>query len=224
MTGRAHLHAAAAALALLAGACGGGGELREATERRRVEAAADTAAPPAAPVVDTGGEYRVPAFVQAAAPAAPAAVDTAPAAPEWGTSPRQAGREAARTHTLRGVRAGLNPGFERLVLDFGADPVPPYRIEYTDEPARACGTGDPVPVPGEARLRVLLRTTRAHDDQGHPTVVRHDFDPPTQAIRAVRMVCDFEGQVEIVLGVQERTPFRVLVVPSPNRLTVDVRP
>jgi hypothetical protein len=42
-------------------------------------------------------------------------------------------------------------------------------------------------------------------------------------LREVEMICDFEGQVEIVMGVQTPNPYRVLVEPTPNRLIVDVQ-
>jgi len=219
----------AAAVLLFLGACAGGGELREATERRRAEAATLPADTSRAVPAEPAGEYRVPAFLDGSAPAAPAkdapavtaAADTAPGG--WSASRRESARQANRSHTLHGVRVGRNAGFDRLVLDFGAGPVPPYRIEYVDSPVRQCGTGDPVPLPGQGWLMVMLRATQAHDDQGRATVTRRNFDPATPMIRAVRMVCDFEGHVEIALAVQKPTPFRVLLVPSPNRLIVDVR-
>jgi hypothetical protein len=214
------------ALLALVAACGsGGGELREATERRRAENAGSDTAP--GPVnVDTAGEYRLPAFVDTAGAAA--APDTVPAAPpqgqaEWSTSTRQAGKAGARASILRGMRVGRNAGFDRLVLDFGDSPVPPYHVEYVDSPVRACGSGEAVPVAGQGWLQVRLRTTQAHDDAGNATVRDREIAATTPVLREVEIICDFEGEVEVVLGVQTPNPYRVLVVPAPNRLIVDVR-
>lgn len=226
------IHSGRMLVLLLLAACGGsGGELREATERRRAETAgADTAAEVAAR--DTG-EFRAPAFVDTSAAApAPAPADTTPAPapagnppgqPEWSAATRQGGREGGSTSTLRGMRVGQNAGFDRLVLDFGADPVPPYHVEYVDSPVHACGSGDPVPVAGEGFLLVRMRSAQAHDEAGRATVQQRQIVPRTPVLREVEMICDFEGMIEIVMGVQTPNPYRVLVVPAPNRLIVDVR-
>lgn len=220
------------ALILLAACSGGGGELREETARRRAEnAVVDSAAPGES--VDSAGDFRLPAFVDtaASAPATPPAADTTPAAPaanpqgqaQWSASPREAGKAGANASILRGMRVGLNTGFDRLVLDFGDSPVPPYQIEYVDSPMRQCGSGDPVQVAGQGWLVVRLRSAQAHDDAGRATVRDRRIIPTTPLLRHVEIICDFEAQVEVVMGVQAPNPFRVLVVPTPNRLIVDVR-
>ena len=216
------------ALALLAACSGGGGELREETARRRAANAIVDSAAPGEPV-DSAGDFRLPAFVDTA-PAPPAA-DTTPAAPpasaqaegQWSASPREAGKAGANASILRGMRVGLNAGFDRLVLDFGDSPVPPYQIEYVDAPVRQCGSGDPVQVAGQGRLLVRLRSARAHDDAGRATVRDRRVVPTTPVLRHVEIVCDFEAQVEVAMGVHAPNPFRVLVVPTPNRLIVDIR-
>ncbi len=230
-------------LLLLAACGGGGGELREATERRRAETAgADTTTGLAA--TDTG-EFRAPAFVDTTPaapgtpPAAAAPADTTPAPagaatpaaprgnppgqPEWSVATRQGGREGGSASTLREMRVGQNAGFDRLVLDFGPDAVPPYHVEYVDSPVHACGSGDPVPVAGQGFLLVRMRSAQAHDEAGRATVQQRQIVPRTPVLREVEMICDFEGMIEIVMGVQTPNPYRVLVVPTPNRLIVDVR-
>jgi hypothetical protein len=217
------------AFLVLAACSSGGGELREATERRRAEnAGGDTAADPGAQ--DTAGEYRLPVFVDTTGATPAARADTVPAAeanpagqPEWSTSTRQAGKAGTRAAILRGMRVGRNAGFDRLVLDFGDSPVPPYHIEYVDSPVRHCGSGEPVPVAGQGWLQVRLRGSQAHDDAGNATVRDRQIVATTPVLREVEIVCDFEGEVEVVMGVQSPNPYRVLVVPTPNRLIVDVR-
>ena len=218
-----------ALLALIAACTGGGGELREATERRRAESAGnDSAAAPAAS--DTAGEYRLPAFVDTSGAVPAPKSDTVPAAAanpagqaEWSTATREAGKAGAGASILRGMRVGRNAGFDRLVLDFGDSPVPPYQVEYVDSPVRQCGSGEAVPVAGQGWLKVRLRASQAHDDAGNATVRDRQIVATTPVLREVEIICDFEGEVEVVLGVQAPNPYRVLVVPAPNRLIVDVR-
>jgi len=226
---------------MLAGCGGSGGELREATERRRAEtsgldsAAVDTAPPASGAPAEA---YRVPAFVdttgapaQASAAPAPAADTTQaaaatpnpPPAREWSAADRQGRGSARGITTLRAMRVGRNAGFDRLVLDFGSDPAPSYEVEYVDAPVRSCGSGDATPVAGQGWLRIRLRAARAHDGAGKATVTNREISTTMPVLREVEMICDFEGQVEIVMGVQTPNPYRVLVEPSPNRLIVDVR-
>jgi hypothetical protein len=230
-------------LLLLAAACGDqGGELRDATERRRAAAAEahddsvqDGTAPP---------DARIPAFVlndsapataaplatpadSTAAPAAPPAADSAPAAPaaqplgEW-TAGGTTARRRAGTVTLRGLRAGVNTGFDRVVLDFGADPVPGYRVEYIDTPTE-CGSGEPSAVAGGAFLAVTLRGAQAHEEGGRATVAR-ERRVNMPILREMQVTCDFEGEVQVVLGTAARGRYRVTELGTPSRLIVDLQP
>jgi hypothetical protein len=205
------------------GAWGGGGALRAVTGRRSAEQALDSTPATTAPV-DSG--YRVPAFVEAPVAAAPA-VDTAkmPAsAPEWTVGVvERAAPGASGVTTLREVRAGRNQDFDRVVVDFGEEAVPAFRVEYGVLPVRSCGSGEPVAVEGAAALLVRLRQARAHDESGAVTI-RPDIRAGMPSLRQVVLACDFEGQVVLALGVAAANkPYHVLVERAPNRLIVDVR-
>ncbi len=225
-------------MALALSACGGeGGELREETERRRQEqgemekagATADTAAAP------TGEEGRLPAFVNdspVATPApAPAASDTPPPAQpqepagtgQWTASTSQVERRGGQS-IVRGLRFARNDGFDRMVIDFGQGaPIPGWNVEYLDR-AERCGSGDAVSVAGQGRLRVRLRTAQAHDDAGAPTVRQREMAFASMGVlRQMKMICDFEGDVEILLGVAKTSPYRVLELQNPSRLVIDVQ-
>lgn len=225
-----------AAAALASAACGDqGGELKDVTARRRAEQlAADSANDSAAarPPADTG--YQIPAFADqdtaartapAAAPADTAAKPATPAAPppaEWTSATREVGRPGVAA-TLRGLRTAANAGYDRVVLDFGAGAVPGWQVEYVDTPVRRCGSGEPVEIAGDGRLRIRLRTAQAHDDAGQPTVRQREQSLSMPNLRELEMTCDFEGDVEIVLGVSSPKPYRVMELSSPSRLVVDVQ-
>jgi len=210
---------------LLAG-CGGGGELADETMRRSAEQALDTASSDTTRPMETS--YRVPAFVESPV----AAVDSVrrdtvaqpSAAPAWtsGVVERNTPR-ATGISIVRDLRVGRNEGFDRLVVDFGDAPVAAYRVEYAVPPVRQCGSGEAVSLDGQAALLVRLRMAQAHDDQGRVTMRRPDLRAEMPVVRQVSMICDFEGQVVVALGVAAAKPFRVLVEGSPNRLIVDVR-
>jgi hypothetical protein len=213
----------------LAAACGdGGGELKDVTARRRLEMDTTAAAPGDTSPRDTG--YTLPTFITdtpAATAARPdsAAKDTAkPPAPasEWTAGPSE-GRHPDATATLRGLRVAQQNGFDRLVLDFGDGPVPGWRVEYVDRPVRQCGSGQVAPVAGQAWLRIRLSGAQAHDDAGTPTVRQRDLPLALPVMKQLVMTCDFEGEVELVLGLAAPWPYKTAELGSPSRLVVDVR-
>jgi hypothetical protein len=224
-----------AAMAALA-ACGEGGELREETERRRADAGgapADTA-PAAAPGPGTAGEAppRLPAFVLADTPRVRPETGAEPGAPEaapepegggWTAGRREVGRPGAGVATLRDVRAGVNEGFDRIVVEFAGGEVPGYTVEYVDRPVRECGSGNAVEIAGDGWLSIRLSPARAHDDRGRATVRDRQRALRMPVMRELRFTCDFEAEVEIVLGVGSPNRFRVFEQLDPARLVIDVR-
>lgn len=117
---------------------------------------------------------------------------------------------------LRGIRAGRNTTFDRLVFDFDG-PAPGYRVEYVDELAQD-GSGNPVPLRGRAVVQILLRPAAAHGDDGRPTF----SGPPPQvsdcaAFRQVADAGDFEGQLTWGIGVAGRLRLRAVILSEPSR-------
>ena len=130
---------------------------------------------------------------------------------------------------LRAVETSRGPGsgYDRIVFEFTGDSGSPpgYRIEYTTGPVQRCGSGDPVAVAGAARLVVRFEPAQAHDERGNPApppATRHST-PALPAVRELTLICDFEGQVEWVLGVAARTPYRISELSGPARLVLDVK-
>jgi len=218
------------ALVAVAAACSPeGGELREATERRRLEQARlDSVGGDSAGAKEDG---RLPAFVGDSAPAAPApaAADTPPAEPRQPFTGQWTARNTEMERNgpvgiVRGVRVAQNQGFDRLVVDFGPGAsIPGWKLEYVDRPVRQCGSGDATEVAGQGWLHLRLRTAQAHDDDGRATVANREMHLDNPIVREVEIVCDFEGDVEIVLGVSTPNPYRVLELQNPSRLVVDVQ-
>jgi hypothetical protein len=225
-------------------ACGEqGGELRDATERRRAATAGGDSLDGDPLAEDTGrAAGRVPAFVlgdsapAATTPPAGAAVDSAqpgppPPAPAVDPATQQAWtsgvRDEVRTQrvpvVLSDVRVGVNQGFDRVVLEFLGSGAPGYRVEYVDRPVRQCGSGDPTPVAGDAWLAITLRGTQAHDERGRATVQGRERRLQMPVVKELEFACDFEGVVEIVLGVSSPNRYRVTELANPTRLIIDIQ-
>ncbi|MGH7676443.1 MAG: AMIN-like domain-containing (lipo)protein [Gemmatimonadales bacterium] len=124
---------------------------------------------------------------------------------------------------LAAVHVSREPGYDRVVFEFGGDSLPGYHLEYATGAVVRCGSGDPVSIGGTARLVVRLEPAQAHDERGRPTIVERERAPGLPAIKEMKLICDFEGQVEWVLGAAATLPYRILEGMDPPRLTVDVR-
>ena len=124
---------------------------------------------------------------------------------------------------LRAVETGSGPGYDRVVFEFAGDSVPGYHVEYVTAAVRRCGSGDAVSVAGAARLVVRFEPARAHDERGNPSPPERERATRLPAVKDMKLVCDFEGQVEWVLGVAAAAPYRVSETTGPARLVVDIR-
>lgn len=124
---------------------------------------------------------------------------------------------------LTSVETGRHEGFDRVVFGFADGRLPGHRLEYVDRPVRRCGSGEPVPLPGDGWLEVRLLDARAHTEEGEATVARGGPTPDLGLVRELALTCDFEGRVTLVLAVASPNRYRVLELREPARLVVDVR-
>jgi hypothetical protein len=119
---------------------------------------------------------------------------------------------------VTGIRyAAHQDGFDRLVLDIpGA--LPGYSVKYVPE-VRRDGSDEPVSLPGEAFLLIVLHPAQAHRADGTATV-SGIHRTGLAGIKAYAVVGDYEGYVSIALGVSGKHKFHVGELS--NRLYVDV--
>ena len=138
-------------------------------------------------------------------------------------NPVHRARRGTRSVILRAVRVAPHPAYDRVVFEFAGDSAPGYHVEYADRPIRRCGSGDTVSVMGTGYLVVRFEPAQMHDERGNPTVARREWTPRLRAANEIKLVCDFEGQVEWVVGLPARRRYRVLETAAPARVIVDVR-
>lgn len=124
---------------------------------------------------------------------------------------------------LTDVRSARHASYDRVVFEFEGTELPTFRIEYIDRPVRACGSGDVVPFAGDAWLSVRFSGANAHTDSGEATINDRVRSPNLPIVKDLKLICDFEAEVEWVMGVSSPNKYRVLELKGPTRLVVDIR-
>jgi len=123
---------------------------------------------------------------------------------------------------LKDVRTGVHGNFDRIVFEFGGDVVPGYRIEYIEKPARDCGAGEVVPISTNGILLIAIQPAQAHSESGVPTIANRQQAPGLPVLKEMKLICDFEADVQWLLGVASTNNYRVLELSNPARLVIDV--
>lgn len=127
-----------------------------------------------------------------------------------------------KTPTLRGIRTGEHDDFDRVVFDFDGDLPPGFHVEYIDKLTRKCGS-DELKVLGGTWLLVRMTPAQARLENRLTSVERIQMDEGLKTIKLVRQVCDAEGQVEWLIEVADRKPYRAEPRPDPARLVIDIK-
>jgi hypothetical protein len=125
--------------------------------------------------------------------------------------------------TVLEVRTATHEAYERIVFGFGPERIPGFKVEYVDRPVRQCGSGDVVPLPGDAWLSIQLEPAQAHTDEGKPTIAERSRALNYPNLKMLKLICDFEGQVEWIAAVASPNQYRTLELREPARLVVDIR-
>lgn len=200
------------------------GDGQEGASQTTIDSAA--AAPTARDTAQVTAQDSAPGSDNAADGSAPA--DERDASPdavmgaEWTAADTEQEGAVTGAALLRGMRTARHDGFDRIVLDFGQDAVPGYRISYIDSPVRQCGSGNEVPIAGDGWLSIMVEPANAHSEQGEATIRERERAPRLPVLLELKMICDFEAQVEVVAGVASPERYRSFLLASPNRLVVDI--
>jgi hypothetical protein len=156
----------------------------------------------------------------------PASATTSYCGLVWGSKAKAV--ETLSAASVTNVRTGRHYCFDRLVIDLKGH-VDGYNVRYVGQVTQD-GSGNPVPLRGQASLQVTVTAPSYDIEKGTPT-----YTPANQAelsnvagyqtFRQVAWAGSFEGYTTLGLGVRARLPFRVLTLDGPgsgSRLVVDV--
>lgn len=138
------------------------------------------------------------------------------------SSEREPRQTAGEWQEIIGVRTGAHDGYDRVVLDLSGEvPMLGWFAGFTDE-AIEDPTGFPLEVDGDAFLELGIRAIDWTTDRPER------FSGPVDA-DGLGNVTDvvfgglFEAQQQILIGLEERTAYRIFVLPDPARIVIDIK-
>jgi hypothetical protein len=138
--------------------------------------------------------------------------------PPFTTSPKTSAASGGQAE-LFAVTVGCHRTFDRVVIR-ARFAKPGYDVRYVTRIV-ADPSGNPVPLLGSKRIRVVLRRARGHTSGG-ANLLPSVLTPLCSNLRQVKRAGDFEGVVTLGLGLRRKTGFRVFRLTGPTRVVVDL--
>ena len=131
---------------------------------------------------------------------------------------------------ITAIRAAHQPGFDRVVFEFGPSSVPSSVGQYGLPPwaisvaTSFTGTsGKAVPVDGNAFLGVRFRNASTVDPTtGTQTFTPTDIRPGLPLVREIKLIDDFERVMIWGIGLERLVCAKTTELASPARLVVDL--
>jgi hypothetical protein len=118
------------------------------------------------------------------------------------------------------LRTGTHPGYDRLTVEFknGQASSSELRTQsgttFTNSPR-----GDQVTLAGSNGILVVIHGADLHTSYTGST----DIETGYAALVEIRKVEDFEGVVQLALGVSGATCYRAFLLTNPDRLVIDIQ-
>lgn len=121
-----------------------------------------------------------------------------------------------------GVRTGFHPGYDRVVFDLAGEGQLGWRVTYVDT-AIEDPKGEEVDLMGDAVSEVIISGLRMPEESEHDDVLRAGtFEvEELEEVEEIHVSGLFEGQLQVLIGLEDEVPFRVFVLEDPMRLVVD---
>jgi hypothetical protein len=118
------------------------------------------------------------------------------------------------------VRTGTHAGYDRLTVEFqngqpgSIELRPQSGATFTNSPR-----GDQVTLLGSNGILVVIHSADMHTSYSGPTDIKTGY----ATLVEVRQVEDFEGYVQLALGVSGPTCYRAFILTDPYRLVIDIQ-
>ena len=140
--------------------------------------------------------------------------------------PRTTGGNASNQAQLVAVRGAHQPGFDRLVFEFGQSTAPgPFGMPaYTVETATSLSgpSGQPVTIVGNALFGTRFQNASTQNPNGTPSYTgSNDLKPTMPLIKEVKIVEDFERVLLWGVGLDHLACPKVTELAGPFRVVLD---
>lgn len=128
--------------------------------------------------------------------------------------------QATAVDFIDALRTGTHPGYDRLTVEFqNGQPAsvelrPQTGAMFTNSPR-----GDQVTLAGKNGILVVIRGADLHTSYTGSTDIKTGY----ASLVEVRQVEDFEGVVQLGLGVSGATCYRAFFLTGPSRLVIDIQ-
>lgn len=190
---------------------------------------ATTVAPSAAPTTAAPTVARPSPTPSATATPSPGAPATgAPGSPDP-ACPTLRGGDPGVQAQLTAIRVAHDPGFDRLVFEFGPAPAPAAgafglpRWSVAVTSSFIATSGRPVTVDGNADFQVLFQGASTVDpNTGRQTFTNTDIHPALPLIRNVKLIDDFERVMSWGVGLERLVCPKISELTGPPRLVLDL--
>jgi hypothetical protein len=140
--------------------------------------------------------------------------------------PRTTGGNVSNQAQLVAVRVAHQPGFDRLVFEFGQSTAPgPFGMPaYTVQTATSLSgpSGQPVTIAGNALFGARFQNASTQNPNGTPSYTgSNDLKPTTPLIKEVKIVEDFERVLLWGVGLDHLACPKVSELAGPFRVVLD---
>jgi hypothetical protein len=131
---------------------------------------------------------------------------------DWAQAPAQA--------VIGDLRTGTHPGYDRLTIELKSGGLTDVQLQtqagtvFTRSPR-----GDQVTLAGRNGILLIIRGADLHTGYTGSTDLKTGY----ATLVEVRQLEDFEGVVQLGLGVSGATCYRAFVLTNPSRLVIDIR-
>jgi hypothetical protein len=151
---------------------------------------------------------------------------TSPGSTPAAACPRSTGGTAGNQAQLVAVRVAHQPGFDRVVFEFGQSTAPgPFGMPaYVIETATSLSgpSGQPVAITGNALFGVRIQNASTQNPTGGASYTGStDIKPTTPLIKNVKLVEDFERVMVWGIGLDRLACPNILALSGPFRLVLD---
>jgi hypothetical protein len=155
-----------------------------------------------------------------------AATTTNPGSSPAPACPRTTGGTAGNQAQLVAVRVAHQPGFDRLVFEFGQSTapgpfgIPAYSVEATN--SLSGPSGQPVTITGSALFGARFQNASTQNPNGTASYTgSNDLRPTTPLIKEVKVVEDFERVLIWGVGLDHLVCPKVSELAGPFRVVLD---